>query len=565
MRAKHGYSRRNRGRVLIGCLIAALALTALIGPAGAGAAKAKTPIKSTYLALGDSLAFGYSTQLTNEGIEAGFENPESFEAGYVNDIYAAAKGEKSGVRLQNDGCPGETTTSMIGSKIAAELNAVTSIKESQTKNESLPITGVETPAAKLPNCLYQEVWNALKTVGVGGPLHHSYSGESQLEDALATIKAKQNIEKQPVTTVTLNIGPNDELHAVKGVEKEIEAKVTKFAEGEVKKKFVEPFAEKEVLAKYIEPAVKQEVQEKYINPAVFQKCKAKAEETTLGEEPATAEQTQTCLETEGTKLGGEYFVEHEAELIQKGKELVVPYFLAHKKELTEKGEAIGLAYAAAHAKELGEKGAEIGHKYAAEHAAQLAEEAEGKIVELANGEGIYAGKGLFEQINSNVSGILYALRNGSKFGGVDYTGAIDFLSAYNPYGKLFNTAAEATTFVEAHGGLAGPFAAENTGGAIHPAFNTLGKVLNAQIATTVKAYAGCATSALSYFNPGGTKEPARLQALTNMANGTENAGKFNGPDIHPTPAGYKAIAKLMKKECSISGLARKAARHGKKK
>jgi hypothetical protein len=49
-----------------------------------------------------------------------------------------------------------------------------------------------------------------------------------------------------------------------------------------------------------------------------------------------------------------------------------------------------------------------------------------------------------------------------------------------------------------------------------------------------------------------------------MANGTITDGKFDGPDIHPTPKGYAKIAQMMQSSCSISSLARKATKHGKK-
>ena len=43
-----------------------------------------------------------------------------------------------------------------------------------------------------------------------------------------------------------------------------------------------------------------------------------------------------------------------------------------------------------------------------------------------------------------------------------------------------------------------------------------------------------------------------------MANGSETNGKFNGPDIHPTPAGYAELGKEMAKEtngkCKKEGL-----------
>lgn len=555
MSAKNGLTRSFR---LLGCLMAVALLVAALG-ASAASAKMKTPIKSTYLALGDSLAFGYSQQLYNEGVVEGFDNPQNFEAGYVNDIWTKLKGEKKGVALQNDGCPGETTESLIGPALATALNKVPQFETSQGKGESLPIAGVETPAASAPNCLYQEAWHAFKSVGAGGPLHHSYVGKSQLEDAVATIAAKQE-EHQPVTTITLNIGPNDQLHGVKAVEKEIEAKVTKFAEHEVRVKFVEPAVEKEIEETIVAPIVNAEVQEKYIGPAVFQKCQEKAVAETSGAEPETEEKRNACLATEGKALGEQYASEHGAELLAKGHTLGIEYEIAHAGELQAKGLVLGGEYAVAHAAELAAKGAAIGHQFAFEHAAELQQEAESKIVEAARGEGAYAGKGLFEQIGSNLSGILYVLRHGSKFGGVDYTGAIDFLSAYNPYGKLFNTAAEANTFVQANGGLTGPFGSEDTGGLLHPAFPPLVKTLATQVEGIVSSYSGCATNAATYFNPGNNKEPGRLQSLTNMANATVTGGKNDGPDIHATPKGYAEVAKLMLKGCSINTLARKAAK-----
>jgi lysophospholipase L1-like esterase len=555
MSAKNGLTRSLR---LLGCLMAVALLGSALFASGASAMK-KAPITKTYLALGDSLAFGYSQQLYNEGIVAGFENPENFEAGYVQDLWNRMKGAKKGIRLQNDGCPGETTTSMIGPALAKKLNETTQFEESQAKKESLPITGTESPPASLPNCLYQEAWNVLKTVGGGGPLHHSYGGKSQLEDAINTIK-EMSIAKQPVTTITLNIGPNDQLHGVKAIEKEIEAKVAAFAEGQVRKKFVEPAATKEVEEKIVAPIVQKELEEKYIGPAVFQKCFEKALGETGGAEPETEEKTNLCLATEGKTLGEEYAFEHAKELHEKGVTLGVEYQIAHAKELTEAGEKFGLEYFVEHKKELEEKGSEIGHKFAAEHAAELAKEGEELFAQYVKGEGKYAGKGLGEQILSNISGILYALRNGSKYGGVNYAGAIYFLNAYDPYGKLFKTAAEASTFVNAHGGPTGPFAAENTGGKIHPLFNALGYEQYPFVKAVVSAYGGCSTNAMELMNTEGKNEPMKLQKYTNMANGTITAGKFDGPDIHPTPKGYKAIAKLMQSNCKISGLARTSAK-----
>jgi hypothetical protein len=55
------------------------------------------------------------------------------------------------------------------------------------------------------------------------------------------------------------------------------------------------------------------------------------------------------------------------------------------------------------------------------------------------------------------------------------------------------------------------------------------------------------------FNPATigepSREPAQLQALTNMANFTTFEGKKNGPDIHATPAGYQELSNIMKADC----------------
>lgn len=122
----------------------------------------------TYLALGDSLAFGYS----QSRFEANYpgESPEAFETGYVNDFGAFLERLRPNVQIVNDGCPGETTDSLI-----------------------------EGP------CLYGEAY----------PLHHPYSGgptSSQLSDALSYIASNPG----RVKTITIDIGANDALHVIEG-------------------------------------------------------------------------------------------------------------------------------------------------------------------------------------------------------------------------------------------------------------------------------------------------------------------------------------------------------------
>jgi lysophospholipase L1-like esterase len=135
----------------------------------APAAGAKSP-GSTYLALGDSLAYGYhQAQFQNELKEKGFVEAANFNDGYVNDFGAALKLFNPKLKIINDGCPGETTETMIhGSGVGPEYCA------------GGP-TGSPFPKAFL---------------------HHAYPG-TQLEDALAIAK------ESGTGTITLDIGAND--------------------------------------------------------------------------------------------------------------------------------------------------------------------------------------------------------------------------------------------------------------------------------------------------------------------------------------------------------------------
>jgi hypothetical protein len=196
MQATNG-SLRSRTRV-IGCLMAtALVFSALVFASSASAAK----ISKTYLALGDSLAFGYSQQLYNEH-EAEGDPATAFEHGYVNN-YAVKLMTRDKYQTVNLGCPGETTKSLLGNgPVGKALEA--SPFEATT----------EAP------CAYQEAWAAFETPGAGGPLHHPYVGKSQLEAALEEVAVAQG-EGTPVSVVTLNIGANDELATVHGCEREV--------------------------------------------------------------------------------------------------------------------------------------------------------------------------------------------------------------------------------------------------------------------------------------------------------------------------------------------------------
>jgi hypothetical protein len=191
MSATNGSTRplRSRARLVVGALAAVFALSALL----ASGASAHYAVTQQQLSLGDSLAFGYSKQLYLEHL--GTEPPTAFEHGYANVYFNLHHPKETGLGLVNLGCPGETTDSMIGNGAAGA---------------ALDPTEGESP------CAYQKAGAGSYK---GGPLHTEYGGKSQLEKALEVIGVGAATGK-PVTTLTLNIGANDELHVIAKCEEE---------------------------------------------------------------------------------------------------------------------------------------------------------------------------------------------------------------------------------------------------------------------------------------------------------------------------------------------------------
>src|ERR1700680_941408 len=156
---------RGRTRLLACCVAATAALGALMFAPAAGAAK----IGSTYLALGDSLAYGYHQAQFKAEFPA--INPASFNDGYVDDFGGLLKLANPSLKTINDGCPGETTETMI-------------------KGSGIPGFCAGGPTGTP----FPDVW-----------LHHPYpAGGSQLADALAILAANHD-----VSPITLDIGAND--------------------------------------------------------------------------------------------------------------------------------------------------------------------------------------------------------------------------------------------------------------------------------------------------------------------------------------------------------------------
>src|SRR3982750_4362576 len=78
------------------CVVIAAVLTLMAGPAPASAAQGRTQ----YLALGDSLAFGYQPT----GV---------FDQGYVQQLYGSLHARQPALTLTNLGCPGETSKTLV--------------------------------------------------------------------------------------------------------------------------------------------------------------------------------------------------------------------------------------------------------------------------------------------------------------------------------------------------------------------------------------------------------------------------------------------------------------------
>jgi lysophospholipase L1-like esterase len=200
MQAKNGLAAlvRTRGWLLGCCTTVALATAGLVlAPA---VASAQT---TTYLALGDSISFGYSQERFNVNYPT--ESPAFFEEGFDhwfrNDLAKSSEVGK-GVVDVNEACPGETSNGLIG-----ENELLGGQKSTEPEGGE---GGIQGPGDWHP-CAYHNL--------DGLPLHTSLGTHSQLEEALALLK--EGAPAHPVEAITLNIGSNDELAAIAQCKKEV--------------------------------------------------------------------------------------------------------------------------------------------------------------------------------------------------------------------------------------------------------------------------------------------------------------------------------------------------------
>jgi hypothetical protein len=493
-----------------GCVAALVALSAMIVPSIAAAHRVAR-IKSTYVALGDSLAFGYSQQLFNQNELTG-ENPAGFEHGYanayLNDVNVA---RRNSVQLVNDGCPGETTESLIGNKATfiKELNEKAKLKVSE------PITG-EAP------CAYHTA-DAL-------PLHHEYGGKSQLESVIETI-ATEKAAGTPVKMISLDIGANDELHTVAKAEAEakvkVEAKVAAAVTPEVEADIgakVHVAAEKEVEEFVIEQVTPQAIQEFFV------------------------EDIGSSVEEDIAKDAAAYEAAHGPELLALGNTDGLNYFLSHKAELEAEGAVIG---------------AGLGATYAAEHALELLKDGE-EIAFAIIKAGLPAE---YAQIDTNVIGILIAIHDSG------YTGKVIFEGTYDPYGRVEGVTKAFGKLVLGPNEKTELEPGFNVAGAelISLEQATLTKKATKLKVCYSNAEEKFNPATFNETPKAEEEEEKDLAKWTNMANSTEfeyEGGKklkfdekvelaphvfqsSNGPDIHATPEGYEVMAAQMNATCAF--------------
>lgn len=140
-------------------IVAAVAVVLLGTTSVSASSEQNNTPKHYYLALGDSLAYGYQDAMFRAEAAAGDIDPATFP-GYAGDFAGMLREIRHNVRLVNYGCPGETTASYF------------------------------------VGCTFSAVGHF--------PLHNTYSG-SQEAAALAFLRAHRG----QVSPITLDNGAND--------------------------------------------------------------------------------------------------------------------------------------------------------------------------------------------------------------------------------------------------------------------------------------------------------------------------------------------------------------------
>jgi len=191
-----GFALRSSMR-LICCIMAGALLVFALGATSAEA-KVKKPKHFFYLALGDSISYGYSLVKFDENLgpcskglgEPGCEPPSAFEPGLEN--YVFGKEIKKGTAIKpskktstiNLSCPGETSSGLIGHNVGFGGGAGAEFNPCGWHNSS------------------------------GFRRHYEYGSVSQLEAAAGLITGNPEGQAAAISLVSINIGSNDELHVL---------------------------------------------------------------------------------------------------------------------------------------------------------------------------------------------------------------------------------------------------------------------------------------------------------------------------------------------------------------
>ncbi len=195
--------------------------------------------------------------------------------------------------------------------------------------------------------------------------------------------------------------------------------------------------------------------------------------------------------------------------------------------------------------------AEVAAEYAAHGSSNYAPM--GSIAQAVSACDVAQAPALVSLIVSNIGKIVFALRNGATFGGINYTGEIDVLQSYDPFGDVWGTSAFAAALVSVIDSPNGFPWLHATTGELLGGSNVLIQKLSAEEVNPSNGLTSstpiCFANPQPTFNPGGTAEQNRLQNWTNMANTSTTNGLHDGPDIHPTPTGYKQLATLINQQC----------------
>ena len=102
-------------RSIIGTVISILVFAYSAEPASATPPRFNPP-KSYYLALGDSVTYGYQASKVGPGFAA-----EDLDTGYVDVFAAELRRIQPAIRVVNYGCPGESSTTFISGRCPVAL------------------------------------------------------------------------------------------------------------------------------------------------------------------------------------------------------------------------------------------------------------------------------------------------------------------------------------------------------------------------------------------------------------------------------------------------------------